>query len=230
MSKNRRKIKQARKRRQKGKVAQLSIPDKNYYDLKGKNAEAVLHELAEKTFLADWCYLNPKLPDGNELCDLLVVFDDVAIIWQVKDVKLKDGCVKESDFNKNLKQVSGAYRQLFELTTEVELENPRRGKELFEPSKINTIYLISVFMGDSPFFITSGHKVKGNIVHTFTREFIQIALNELDTISDFTNYLKDKEQFHLQANSIIIEGGEEELLGYYLKNDQIGRASCRERV
>ena len=220
MPKDRKKIKQAKKRRQKAKVAQLSIPEKNYYDLKGKNAEAVLHELAEKTFLSDWCYPNPQLPDGNELCDLLVVFDDIAIIWQVKDVKLQGEQIRKSDFDKNLKQISGAYRQLFELKTEIELSNPRRGKEKFEPSKIKKIYLISAFLGDSPFIISSMHKIKGNRVHTFTREFTQIALNELDTILDFTNYLKDKEQFNLQTKSLIIEGGEEELLGHYLKNNR----------
>lgn len=62
---------------------------KNYFYLKGKNAEKILHDLAIKTFLADWCYLNPQLPDKKELCDLLVVFDNIAIIWQIKDLKKK---------------------------------------------------------------------------------------------------------------------------------------------
>ena len=53
--------------------------ERDYFDLKGKKAEQVLYELAAKTFLADWCYLNPRLPDGKELCDLLVIFNDVAI-------------------------------------------------------------------------------------------------------------------------------------------------------
>jgi len=40
--------------------------------------------------MIDWCYPNPKLPDGKELCDLLVVFDDKAIICQIKNLKLKE--------------------------------------------------------------------------------------------------------------------------------------------
>jgi len=47
----------------------------HYFDLKGKNAEQFVHELAVKTFLTDWCFPNPILPNGKELCDLLVVFD-----------------------------------------------------------------------------------------------------------------------------------------------------------
>ena len=218
MSKKKNKLlKQGRARRRRAQKKKLAQSVKHYYQLKGKTAEEVLQLLAQKTFLTDWCYPNPSLPNGKELCDLLVVFDKIAIIWQVKDVKLKDGHIKDSDFKKNIKQISGAYRQLFELQTEIELLNPRRGKENFEPSKVIDIYLISAFLGDSPFSITSMHEIKGKLVHTFTRDFTQIALNELDTISDFVDYLKSVEQFHIETNDVVIEGGEEELLGYYLK-------------
>ena len=72
-----------------------------YFQLKGKNAEKFIHDLATKTFLTDWCFLNPGLIKGKELCDLLVVFDDVAIIWQIKDLKLgKDGKYKQSEVEK----------------------------------------------------------------------------------------------------------------------------------
>ena len=71
---------------------------KDYFYIKGQKAEKLVHDLAVKTFLTDWCYLNPKLPDGKELCDLLVVFDDIAIIWQIKDLKVnKSGKYSESD-------------------------------------------------------------------------------------------------------------------------------------
>lgn len=52
----------------------------HYFREKGHRAEAIIHSLATKTFLTDWCYPDPKKPDGKELCDLLVVFDDIAII------------------------------------------------------------------------------------------------------------------------------------------------------
>ena len=40
---------------------------RNYFDEKGRRAEAVIHALATKTFLTDWCYPTPKKPDGKEL-------------------------------------------------------------------------------------------------------------------------------------------------------------------
>jgi hypothetical protein len=209
-------IKQGKARRERARKKKFSLGSKHYFQLKGKNSEVVLDELAQKTFLTDWCYLNPNLPDGKELCDLLIVFDDIAIIWQVKDVKLKNGQIKEADFNKNIKQVLGSYRQLFGLKTEIDIVNPRRGKEKFDPNKIKSIYLISAFLGDSPFYLRTIN-VKGKHIHTFTRQFTQIILNELDTISDFTKYLKDVEDIFRIPKDIIADGGEEELLGYYIK-------------
>jgi len=51
-------------------------------------------------------------------------------------------------------------------------------------------------------------------VHVFTREFADIVLRELDTITDFTAYLVAKES--IGEKSILINGGEENLLGKYL--------------
>src|SRR5437870_3650308 len=114
--------------------------DRHHFTTKGKNAEQVVSDLAEKTFLADWCFLNPHLSNGRELCDLLVVFDEIAIIWQVKDLKLDNrGNMNSREVEKNLKQLAGARRQLFELKTPIELYNPRRRKESFDPSSINEV-------------------------------------------------------------------------------------------
>jgi hypothetical protein len=78
------------------------------------------------------------LPNGKELCDLLIVFDEIAIIWQVKDLKLdKHGNMNSREVEKNLKQLTGAKRQLFDLKTPIELSNPRRTKETFDPSSIH---------------------------------------------------------------------------------------------
>lgn len=191
---------------------------KNYFNLKGKNAERMVHNLATKTFLTDWCYLNPKLPNENELCDLLVVFDEIAIIWQIKDLKLdENGKYKESAVEKNLRQLSGARRQLFELKTSIELENPRRGKEKFAPQEIKEIFLISALLGKGEEIFPFVKKLKANIVHVFTREFVQIILKEVDTISDFIDYFREKEKLIKNVRNITILGGEEDLLALYIK-------------
>jgi len=200
--------------------AKEKISYRNYFQLKGMTAEKFVHELASKTFLIDWCFLNPKLPNNKELCDLLVVYDDIAIIWQIKNLKLgKDGKYNKSEVEKNLRQLSGARRNLFELKIPFDLVNQRRSPERFDPSTIKEVYLISVLVGDGEdnFFLTE--KTKDHIAHIFTGEFTQKILTELDTISDFISYLREKEAMVTRKN-IIILGGEEELLAYYLLNDK----------
>lgn len=191
---------------------------KHHFQLKGKRAEEIVHNLATKTFLIDWCYQNPKLNSGKELCDLLVIFDSVAIIWQIKDLKLdKNGKYKKSEVDKNLRQLSGARRQLFELKTTIELSNNRR-KETFDQGKIKEIFLISVLMGEGEDYYSALKKVKDQDAHIFTRDFTQTVLNELDTVSDFCTYLRAKEElFTGKKRSIVVTGGEEDLLAVYIR-------------
>jgi len=195
--------------------------DKHHFTTKGKNAEQVLSGLAQQTFLADWCFLNPRLPNGKELCDLLVVFDDIAIIWAVKDLKLdKYGNVNGREIEKNLKQLSGARRQLFELKTPIELYNPRRKRETFDPSSINEVHLISALMGEEEDAINMAEMIKNQFVHVFIKSFLPVLLGELDTIRDFCHYLTARKTVVSENRVGAIPGGEQDLLAYYLMRDR----------
>lgn len=194
------------------------MESKHYFREKGAAAEAVIHNLANKTFLTDWCYPNPKKQNGKELCDLLVVFDDIAIIWQIKDLKVDGlGRYKKSEVSKNLRQLGGARRHLFELKVPLQLENPRRGRELFKPDLIKSVHLISVLMGESEEPFPFVQTVKDKLIHVFTRGFADLALSELDTVSDFCDYLRKKEAID-KSKMVTVMGGEENLLAKYLEN------------
>lgn len=200
---------------------QPTRPSGHYFNLKGHRAEEALRQLAEATFLRDWCFPNPLLPTGKELCDLLVVFDKTAIIWQVKNLKLGcGGALKQSEVEKNLRQLSGARRQLIDLKTSITLTNSRRLPESFDPASIDEVFLISVLLGDSPDFQSMATKTKGHNCHVFTRDFTEIALNELDTIADFCAYLREIERIRERASSFVLGGGEKDLLAYYLLNSR----------
>lgn len=191
-----------------------------HFSLKGKRAEQLIHELAEKTFLQDWCYPNPKLPNGKELCDLLVAFGSTVIIWQIKDLEPdKTGCIKTSDLEKNLRQLAGARRQLFELRTKIELTNPRRGSEYLDTSSIKDVYLISVILSSEENAAVQPIRfveiVKNHPAHVFFRHFTELVLNELDTIADFCDYLRALE-IVTKDSSIVLAAGQEELLAHYL--------------
>lgn len=194
---------------------------KHYFSLKGKNAEKIVHSLATKTFLEDWCFLNPKLPNEKEICDLLVVFDDLAIIWQIKDLKLdENGKYNKSDVEKNIRQLSGAKRQLIDLKAPIKLENSRRIVKTFDSTHIKRIFLISVLLGKGEEYFSFIDEIKNHKVHVFNRGFTEISLNELDTVQDFIEYLVAKEKFIDSEKSLTIIGGEQDFLAFYLRNDR----------
>jgi hypothetical protein len=115
-----------------------------HLNLKGKKAEEILYQLSVRSFLIDWCFRNPKLPNGKEICDLLIVYDDIVVIWQIKDLKLQENRkYKVSEVQKNLKQLITAKNRLFNLKIPIYIKNQRRSKIKFEPTQIKEIYLSS---------------------------------------------------------------------------------------
>ncbi len=82
-------------------------------------------------------------------------------------------------------------------------------------------HLKKIESGGLPFFIGQINLKRG-FVHVFDDTTVEILLNYLDTISDFTLYLEKKEKL-FGNKKIICAAGEEELLAYYLKGiDSIG--------
>ena len=52
----------------------------------GNYTEEVLSKLCDKVFLKLWVYPNPYKKKGDELCDVLVIFEDHIFIFSVKDI------------------------------------------------------------------------------------------------------------------------------------------------
>lgn len=57
---------------------------------------------------------------------------------------------------------------------------------------------------------------ENTFIHIFNETNLRIILNELDTITDFTDYLSEKESF-LRSGIDVLAAGEEELLAWYLQ-------------
>ena len=59
-------------------------------------------------------------------------------------------------------------------------------------------------------------------VHVFDEVSFERILHELDTVTDFVNYLSDKEKFltNSRLTNIVMEGSEEDLLAYYMSNNR----------
>jgi len=154
------------------------------FRLKGKRAEEMLEELARETFFTDWCFPNPRLPSGKEVCDLLVIFESTALIWQIKNLRVRaDERYNPGEVAKNLKQLGGARRSLLDLKIPIKVENPRRGKEVFDPSIVKEAFLLSVLAGPGEAFYTPSATVAGHVAHIFSGAALERTLDEQHTFA-----------------------------------------------
>ena len=85
---------------------------------KGKLAEIFLTKYCERTFLKLWAYPNPYKSQGDELCDVLVVFEKNIFIFSIKDIfftkadttKIAWDRWKKKAIDKSISQVKTAER------------------------------------------------------------------------------------------------------------------------
>jgi len=192
--------------------------DKHYFQLKGESSEKALNELAFKTFLREWCYPNPKGKDGKEVCDLIVQYDDQLIIAQVKDIKFSgnDERYIRKAIEEPTKQIYGAERSLLDLKRPLELTNPFGHTHMFNPDAVNRVFRLVISVGDGDVPFNAVRDLGTKTIHIFDRS-IQTILNELDTITDFNKYLKDKETLLVREDFISLTAYREvDLLGDYL--------------
>ena len=64
---------------------------------------------------------------------------------------------------------------------------------------------------------------KNQFAHVFTKSFLPTLLEELDTIRDFCEYLAAREAVVSENRVGEINGGEQDLLAYYLKSPPLSR-------
>lgn len=189
------------------------------------DAETYAYDLARRSFLSLWSYLNPRRPDHKEteeLCDVLVVFDRHILIFSVKDIELKeheDPSVPAARWQRraidgNVKQLDGAHRVL----EKIDIVLTKSGEESLPLPVDRSIHRIAVAFGSKGEVpLIQGNMGRG-FTHVFDEAMLQVALEELDTITDFVEYLEAKEAFFSSDVELIVNGDETDLLGWYLMN------------
>ena len=192
---------------------------KNEFNLKGEVAEQLIASLCGEAFFRDFCFVNPYYAKGKELCDVLVVLGETAIIWQIKNIKLKDELFNQSDIEKAIKQCRGARRKLLTLGS-VDFVNVDGKTKTIDTLKIKEVVMIAAIEGGSPAFERFfDDEVNGNgNVHIFMEGLTRFATKHLDTVADFVKYLRDKELFLVNHKKITLVSGEEDLLAFYLQS------------
>jgi hypothetical protein len=188
-------------------------------------SEQFVYDICTKSFLSLWSYINPQGKNSSkELCDVLVICDPHVIVISVKDIQLKSTENPSVEWKRwqrkaieeSIKQIKGAIRWL-DGSEYVVKKDGSQGLKL--PAKSQRIYyrVAVAFGGKREVPITSSDNSDDEFYHVLDEQSFFLLLSHLDTISDFVDYLSEKEKL-LSNTSVIINGGEENLLAIYLHN------------
>ncbi|HXQ72755.1 MAG TPA: hypothetical protein VN844_19815 [Pyrinomonadaceae bacterium] len=188
------------------------------------DSEELVYRLCTKSFVSLWSYPNPRGKKGNELCDILVVCEPDIIIFSVKEIAFKDTGDKvgwerwqRSAIEESCSQIAGAERWI-EANPNVITKAGKPGLPFPAEPVVHRVAVALGSQGKVP--MTFGDFGKG-FVHVFDEESLSTLMEELDTISDFVNYLGDKESFYRAGKLTLFDsGGEEDLLALYLVCDR----------
>lgn len=163
---------------------------------KGDQGEKFVNTTAYSTFLKYWCYPNPLdiTKDNKEICDLLIVFNEICIIVSVKNYSFQGNYRKyfSKTIDKAIRQISGAERKLFG-SREIIIKHPDRPAERFPRERIREIFRIIVNTNTNVKFYRTSFRIDGNKnVTVFDADAWHAMLVELNTISDVVSYLRER--------------------------------------
>jgi hypothetical protein len=188
-------------------------------------SEAFVSELCKKSFLPFWSFSSPLRKKEKELCDVLIVCGNDIVIISVKDIKISghpDEMVQYERWQKkaireSIDQIYGAER-FMNSVNEITLTD-KVTKIQLPAQNVRHVYRIAVaFGGENRFPLETGQFGQG-FVHVFDEESTFTVLDELDTVTDFINYLKAKENF--LAGKRILVPKEVDFLALYINTELI---------
>lgn len=162
----------------------------------GYISEDITEKILNKTFFQDFVFRSPKKEDKNnkELADVVVCFDDVILVVQIKKQISKKDPVKWSEKNitKAVSQVTGAVNSINEKEID-SLSNDRIGKIDLCRSKYKYIYgLVIVDQESEPYDVSeyvkeAQEKYKVSIQIMSLRDFTNVC-RVFDTAEEFFHY------------------------------------------
>lgn len=206
----------------------------NAYDI-GKDAEELVSKICSKMFLPDFVVKNPKFKKRNkvenEIADVLVLFDDHLIGFQVKaKQELKKASEKsDTDIDRIHKRIADGIDQLSSIKAALDIHEKinvksSAGIEIeLDSNKVHKIIGVVIIdlIGEESFPENEQSDILGGFtyhngipVHIFMRNDLELIAPELDTLPDFIGYLDVREQ--LYAREILIPYvSERDLLALY---------------
>jgi hypothetical protein len=186
-------------------------------------SEKIVSDICKNSFLSFWSFPNPiRTDDNKELTDILIVNDPYVIIISVKAINIKHSGNREVDIQrwqnkaieKSYKQIYGAERAILNFHKDILTFDKKYSIKFPDPDKMK-VYRIGISFGRREDFpLPFGNQGKG-FIHFFDQQSFPILLKELDTITDFVDYLDAKEKFFNSGKNAYFKS-EEDLLAIYL--------------
>ncbi len=184
-------------------------------------SEEWAYNLCRDSFFSLFSFVNPVGKKGKELCDVIVICGMEIVLISVKEININltgNYVVDYSRWNKraiedSLKQLNGAERFL-KTASSFKLKG---SEEEIELSIEKNFYKIALVIGGTGKFPIPESIENNGYVNIMDEVSFHSIISELDTITDFIYYLKEKQtklsEVHFTGN------GEEDLLAFYLCNE-----------
>jgi hypothetical protein len=189
-------------------------------------SEKIVYRLCKQSFLSLWSHAIPKLQNGKEFCDVLLVFGNQIIIFSVKEIQFGNRAEdtvaskrwRREAVEKSVKQIYNAERWVTRGMAVFSDQN----KLITMPDPKNLrIQRVAVALGSKGMVSIESRDFGKGFVHVYDEQSTYLLLRELNTVTDFLGYLNAVESFlSTVSKGIIIHGGDEDLLAFYLLNNR----------
>lgn len=189
--------------------------------IKMTTSEKFVADLCAMSFLPFWSFPGPIGKKGKELCDLLVVCHNTIIIFSVKDITpsqhddevvVYDRWVKKAIIE-SISQIYGAER-FINTVDSIQLKNSDHIITLPVKEK-RIIHRVAIAFGSKDYYPLPMGDFENGYVNVFDEKATTTILKELDTVTDFTNYLLAKQRFS-EKHTIMLPY-ETDFLAFYLQ-------------
>lgn len=182
---------------------------------KGDLGEEFVNKLAFHSFIKYWCFPNPKDENGDkkEICDLLILFEKICLIISVKNYTFKGDHKRyfKKTIEKAIKQIYGGEKKLFNSSHSINFVHPERGNYKFKPEYFTKVFRLIINLGEGElFYIVGSDQEEKNFINIFNKEAFETVIKELDTLSDFIEYLEKREQLFKTKDVIMLSGPDED--------------------
>jgi hypothetical protein len=179
----------------------------------GNYEERLSQWFLERSFFRDFTYRNPPKKKGEELADAVVLFDDVALLVQVKAQHgNKEAMAWATEaILKALKQVRATRDNLSSGTVKT-LTNEVYGKLDFDPARYPYMYGIIILAQEAepldPYELVPEVKEAGFPVFVFSLRDIELITHRFDTAADFVHFLELRTDIGLQGKFLVNDEAE----------------------